>query len=213
MRRLADVLLVSLLLAFPTASRAQIPYTIYKATVNLTVQFQGTDKNGNPAVLVRKLSSNDILNLALGRSLTTKPDKNTELLALALDDGSPGEASQLVVWNPTAHSITTVVWMQSNAQLFFNGVDDSSGVGIANINIQATTLGDPTHNGFTASTLFGGGSGKGNGSSVSASATSLSGPVTFTVTDGNAAPATISGVVTDGKFKAGGKFLGAVAPI
>ena len=213
MRRLAVVMLVSLLLAVPATSQAQIPFAIFKATVNLTVQFAGMDKSGNPAVLVRKLSSNDILNLALGRSLTTKPDKNTEVLALALDDGSPGDASQLVVWNPTAHSVTTVVWAQTNAHLIFNGVDDTSGVGIADVNIQATTLGDPTHNGFAASVLFGGGGGKGNGVSVSASATSLSGPLTFTVTDGNAAPVTISGVVTAGKFKAGGKFLGAISPI
>jgi len=67
MRRPAAVVLVSLLLAVPATSHAQIPFAIFKATVNLTVQFQGTDKNGNPAVQVRKLSSNDILNLALGR--------------------------------------------------------------------------------------------------------------------------------------------------
>jgi len=135
-----------------------------------------------------------------------------------MDNGSPGADSQLVVWNPTGGaggngSVTTVVWAQSNAQLFFNGVDDTSGVGIANVNIQATTLGSPTQNGFGASTLFGGGGGKGNGVSVSASATSLSGPITFTVTDGNAAPVTINGVVTAGKFKAGGKLIGVISPI
>jgi hypothetical protein len=210
MRRLAAVMLVSLLLAVPASSYAQIPFAFFKASVNLTVQFPGTDKNGNPAVSVRKLSSNDILNLALGRSLTTKPDKNTEILALAMDDGSPGADSKLIVYNPSANSVTTTVWAQSNATLVFNGVEDSSGVGIADVNIQATTLGDPTHNGFAASVLSGGGSGKGNGSSVSASATSLSGPLTFTVTDGNAAPVTIHGIVTGGKFKAGGKLLGSL---
>ena len=131
MRRLAAVMLVSLLLAVPASSYAQIPFAFFKASVNLTVQFPGTDKNGNPAVSVRKLSSNDILNLALGRSLTTKPDKNTEILALAMDDGSPGADSKLIVYNPSANSVTTTVWAQSNATLVFNGVEDSSGVGIA----------------------------------------------------------------------------------
>jgi hypothetical protein len=211
MRRLASVMLVSLLLVVPASSHAfQIPYAIFKATVTLTVQFPGTDKNGNPVVSVRKLSTNDILNLALGRSLATKPEKTTELLALAMDDSSPGADSKLVVYNPTSNTFTTIVWAQTNATLIFNGIQDSSGVGVADVNIQATTLGDPTHNGFAASVLSGGGSGKGNGSSVSATATALSGPLTFTVTDQNAAPVTINGIVTGGKFKAGGKLLGIV---
>ncbi|HEY2387557.1 MAG TPA: hypothetical protein VGK30_11395 [Candidatus Binatia bacterium] len=208
MRRLAAVMLVSLLLAVPTSSYAQVPFAFFKATLNLTVQFPGTDKNGNPAVSARKLSSNDILNLALGRPLTTKPDKNTEVLALAADGGSPGADSRLIVYNPSTNSVTTTVWTQSSVTLIFNGVEESSAVGVANVNVQATTLGDPTHNGLAASVLFAGGSGKGTGSGISGSATSLNGSLTFTVTDGNAAPVTIPGIVTAGKFKAGGKSLG-----
>jgi len=207
MRRLAAVLFV-LLLAVPRSSSAQVPFSFFKATLNLTVQFPGTDKNGNPVVSSRKLSSNDILNLALGRSLTTKPDKNTEILALAADGCSPGADSRLIVYNPQANAVTATVWTQSNVTLVFNGLEDSSAVGVANLDVQATTLGDPTHNGLAASVLFVGGSGKGTGSGISGSASSMNGSLTFTVTDGNAAPVTIHGIVTAGKFKAGGKFLG-----
>ncbi len=158
---------------------------------------------------MRKLSTNDVINLALGRSLTTKPDKKTEVLALAADDSTPGTESQLIVFNPTTKTFTTQVWSLSNVTLISNA-DFTSIAGAADANFIATTLGNPALNGFGATTLSGGGTGKGSGFSAKATSTSLSGPITLEFTDGSNVTTTINGIVINGKFKAGGKVLGVV---
>jgi hypothetical protein len=173
------------------------------------VQYPGLDANNNQVVKVRKLATNDIINLALGRSLTTKPDKKTEVLTLAADNTTPGTESQVIVFNPTAQTFTTPVWTLSNITLFSNA-DFTSVVGAANATFVATTLGTPALNGFAASVLSGGGTGKGTGFSAKAASTALSGPVIFTATDANNVTTTINGLVINGKFKAGGKVLAVV---
>jgi len=209
MRSMLLAATVLALLAVSSAAHAQIPFLVFKASVTLPVQFPGLDKKGNPATLVRKLGTNDIINLALGRSLATKPDKATEVLALAADDSTPGTLSKLVVYNPSSNSFTATVWTQSNSTLLSNP-NFTNIVGVANANIVATTLGTPSQNGFSATVLSGGGTGKGTGGSAKAASTSLSGPLKFTVTDANNVTTTIDGIVIAGKFKAGGGSLGVV---
>ncbi len=209
MTRLITIAAMIFLLAAPTPSSAQIPYLVVKASLSLDVQFQGLDAQSNPVVKVQKLSTNDIINLALGRSLSTKPDKNTEVLALAADDSTPGLGSLLVVFNPNTQAFTTNVWTQSNVTLLANQDFSGAVVAIATLTIPQTTLGSPSLNGFLQSTLSAGGSGKGENGAKGA-AKSLSGTINFKFTDANNVTTTINGIVIAGKFKAGGKSLGVV---
>jgi hypothetical protein len=209
-RSLITLTLAALLLALaPARAGAQVTFLVFKATLELAVRFQTVDGGGNPIVAVRKLKTNDVINLALGRSLATKPNKATEVLALAADDSTPGPLSRLVVYNPATNTFTTTVWTLSGVALFSN-TDFSDNVGIGNATFAATTLGDPAKNGFSSTTLAGAGTGKGTGGSAKAASTALSGRVKFTTTDANNVTTTIDGLVVSAKFKAGGKTLGVV---
>jgi hypothetical protein len=198
-----------LLLVAPASAGAQVTFLVFKATLEIAARFQTVDGGGNPVIGIRKLKTNDIINLALGRSLATKPDKKTEVLALAADNTTPGPLSKLVVYNPTTNTFTATVWDFSGVALFSNA-DFSDNVGIGNATFVATVLGDPTKNGFSSTTLSGGGTGKGTGGSAKAASTALSGRIMFTTTDANNVTTTIDGLVISSKFKAGGKTLGIV---
>jgi hypothetical protein len=66
--------------------------------------------------------------------------------------------------------------------------------------VQATTVGDFTHNALLATTFTVSGVGK---SASSFSSTSVAGPVSFTFTDAANVTTTIVGLVVKGKAKAG----------
>jgi hypothetical protein len=187
--------------AAPAAAAGDV-FEVSLFSMTLPVQFQTLDSHGKQVIATKTLKTADIVNLALGRPLSTKLDKATETLAFAADASTPGAGSTIVVFNPTTNTITATPFTTSNFILLSNQ-DFSKNVAYSNIDVQATTVGDFTHNALLATTFTVSGVGK-SGSSFSS--TSVAGPVSFTFTDASNVPTTITGVVSKGKGKAG-KFL------
>lgn len=126
----------------------------------------------NDEMTVRKtLTGNDIINLALGRSLSTRVNPQTEVLALSTtfedhdQHPTPNPVSKLIVWNPAAdpgNQVTVVV--ATLTSLDFDtafGTRRQTGQGIASGKFLATALGDPAKNGFFESSISGSGSSAG----------------------------------------------------
>lgn len=177
-----------------------VTFEFWKAAMTIEVQVPGP----GGAIVKRKLKTNDVINLALGRPLTTKPDKKVEILALAGDASTPGLESQVVVFNPTTRAIVATIWTLSNFALL-NNPDFSLNYVTADASFVATTLGTPAQDGFLATTIAIAGTGKHGGSgSLSVSSTAMSGPVSF-----RAGGTAVSGLMLKGKFKTGGASLGA----
>ena len=188
------------LLLTPTAPAhaGAVVYEVWKAALSLQLQVPGP----SGSVITRKLSNSDVINLALGRPLTTKPDKKTEIVALAGDASTPGPASQLVIFNPTTLAVVTKIWTLNNF-ILVNNPDFSVDFVATNASFVATTLGTPAQDGFLASSITVAGSGKfGGKGGLSASATSISGPISF-----RAGGTLASGIILKGKLKISGKTL------
>jgi len=178
-------------------------------------------------ILTHKLANDDIVNLALGRPLDTKVDKNTEVLgaAVTFEDRptetvpNPAPKSQLVVYDPTkngAEGILTVVGEMDFVRFdtaFLN--KGRSGFGAAQGTILATTLGDPSKNGFKESFVQGAGKCSGKflfalESDADASpkgVVMIQGQVNYVYTDGSGTH-TVNGFVTNGLGKVSGKPIG-----
>lgn len=118
-------------------------------------------------VVKKTLKNNDIINLALGRPLSTKVNPKTEVLAAAVSFESPSNAplSQLIVYDPTQNGqagvVTVVATLQTLEWQNAYGSKVNSGFGVASGTFEATTLGFPSQNGFLASTFTGSGSATG----------------------------------------------------
>lgn len=162
-------------------------------------------------IVQRTLKENDIVNLALGRPLGTKVDKNTEVLAAAV--GAYEIVGQVIVANPTQNGlaqVTTVVAEPTSLDVekaYLNS--GRQGLGTATGTVVATTLGNPALNALLTSTLWGGAGGKGKGfESGSASVKgSIAGRLSFRVTE-NGQTTTFAGFIVNGKGKVSGKPLG-----
>ncbi len=150
----------------------------------------------------KTLKSDDIVNLALGRALGTKLDSKTEVLAFASDVSTPGAGSMLIVFNPSTTQITTTIFNTSNFVLLSNQ-DFTQNDAFSGVTIQATSLGDPVHDGFQQTTVAMGGTGKSSGSFATSS---VAGPISFAFTT-NDVTTTIDGLVLKGKLKASGPQL------
>jgi len=198
---LLRVLSVAALALAAPALRADT-FAVYKVSVTLPVVHQTLNAQGKQVLATRTLKTPDIVNLALGRPLSTKLDPATEVLAFASNVTTPGAGSLLVVFNPATDSITTTVFSTSGFVLLADE-DFRKNVAFAHADIQATGLGDPGLNGFQASTLAMAGTGKSSGSFAT---TSAAGPLSFTSTEGGVTT-TLSGLVTKGKLKASGPQL------
>lgn len=111
----------------------------------------------------KTLRNNDIINLTLGRPLGTRVNKTTEILAAEVTFETHGDPpqSRLIIYDKSQNGAAGVVavvgtldfleWQ--NAYLRTN----NSGFGIGNGTILATSVGNPSENGFMESTLQGGG--------------------------------------------------------
>lgn len=163
------VLSLVILWAARSAGLAQTHETgVFKATLSLPAQMVVIGLGPDYDKVVRKtLKNNDIINLALGRPLSTKVNTKTEVLAAAVSYESPSNAplSQLIIYDPTQNgqagvraivaTLQTLEWQNAY------GPSLNSGFGVARGTILATTVGNPSENGFLASTFSGGGSGTG----------------------------------------------------
>jgi hypothetical protein len=202
---------VVVLTAMPSTARADY-YFIFKAAAMMPVQIEGTDKNGNDVIVKKTLGSNELVNLALGRSLAVKPNPETEILALAHNSSNPAN-TKLIVYNKTTQAIVATICntvsLPGTQQTDKLNTDKEKGDGIAVVTFQATTKGNPGLNGFTASTTaYGAATGAwtptDNGPVFALKATALIGPMKFRITDALNITTTYDGLVINGMFQTSG---------
>jgi hypothetical protein len=187
-------------------------FYVYPATIKLVLQTVTDDD----VVLTRKVGNNEIINLALGRPLSTKVDKATEVLAGAGTYADHASESKLIVFDPSQNGIAQIKAVVgtltaidfSNAYL----ASKSAGTGFGAALIAATTLGNPAQNGFLASNVQGGGQGAGNhdpfgGNAKISGKGTVQGRVRFNYTDATGTHL-FDGYVLKGQAKASGKPIG-----
>lgn len=195
------------------AGAIPVDFFVYNVTLKLVVQ----EVTPGGIVVTRKLGNDEIVNLALGRPLTTKVDKKTEILAGAGTYAEHASESKLIVFDPSQNGpaqVTATVGTLSALDFENAGLPSKTTfLGFGTAQFAPTTLGDPAHNGFLQSTLQGGGNGSGThdpfglGQSKVAAKGSMTGRVRFVFTDTNGTQ-TFDGFVLKGQAKAGGKALG-----
>jgi len=214
--RVAPMLVVVAAALFGTvrlAAAFPVDFFVYDVTVKLVLQ----EVTPAGVVVTRKLGNNEIINLALGRPLTTKVDKKTEILAGAGTYAENASASKLIVFDPSQNGTAQVTaTVGTLSALDFENASFPSKttfLGFGTASFAPTTLGDPAHNGFLQSTLQGGGNGSGThdpfglGQSKVAAKGSMTGRIRFVFTDANGTQ-TFDGFVLKGQGKAGGKAIG-----
>ncbi len=197
----------------PAAAAFPVDFFVYNVTLKLVVQEVTPDG----VVVTRKLGNNEIINLALGRPLTTKVDKKTEILAGAGTYAEHANASKLIVFDPSQNGTAQIkATVGTLSALDFENASFPSKttfLGFGTVGFAPTTVGDPAHNGLLQSTLQGGGNGSGThdpfglGQSKVAAKGSMTGRIRFVFTDANGTQ-TFDGLVLKGQGKAGGKAIG-----
>lgn len=163
------VVILAILCAARSTGQAQTHETgVFNAKLTLPAQMVVVGTGPDYDKVVRKtLKNNDLINLALGRPLSTKVNPKTEVLAAAVSYESASNAplSQLIVYDPTQNGQagvrTVVATLQSLEWQNAYGPSLNTGFGVASGTILATTLGNPAENGFLASAFSGGGTGAG----------------------------------------------------
>jgi hypothetical protein len=194
-----------------------VDFYVYKATVKIVAQQVFFNPNGNDIIVTRKIGNKEFINLALGRPLDTKIDSATEVLAGAGTYANEAAASKLIIFDPSQNGLAQIKAVVGTIDSidFTNAYlsSKSQGVGFGTASIAATTLGDPTKNGFLPFTLncdgqgagshdpFGGNakvSGKGNGQ----------GRLRFVFTDASNVTQTFDGIIVKAQGKGGGKPIG-----
>ena len=164
---------------------------VFKVKLSLAAQMVVVGQQSDTISRVT-LDNNAIVNLALGRPLSTKVDAKKEVLAAAASFESHSNAplSQLVVYDTTQNGQAGVVAVVATLQTlnWQNAYENTinTGYGYATGTINATTLGNPMLNGFHTSTFVGGGAG--------------SGKHLFSVGDANASPKATINVSGQAKF-------------
>lgn len=178
-------------------------------------------------IVTNKLGNDEIINLALGRAIDTKVNKETEVLAAAVtfedrpspDDPDPTPKSQLIVYDPTKNGTEgrLAVVGEMNMVRFDTAFlsKGRSGFGAAQGKILATELGDPSKNGFKESIVQGAGRCSGKflwalDSDADASPkgiVTIQGQVNYVYTDDKGTH-TVNGFVTNGLGKVSGKPIG-----
>jgi hypothetical protein len=198
---------VTILAASPARA---VDFFVFKAAISLPV-FMVIEQPSAPTdrYVSRKLAANDLINLALGRPLGTKVDKNTEVLALAITFAEDADLSKIIVFDPSQNGVAqvkaTIARVTSiDLSRGFKG-NGQFGYGAVTGAVEPTL--PPGPNGFLASTLHGSGSGggpfgfgqpeKGSGKGT------VTGRLRFNVDGG-----LFDGIVVGGKAKASGKVIG-----
>lgn len=198
-----------------TASRASaVSFYVYPATFKLVVQSIVDPYDG--PILTRKLGNKELINLALGRPLTTPIDKNTEVLAGAGTYAEEADQTTLIVFDPSQNGLNQIkATIGTISALDFEKAilqSKSQGVGFGTAVFAATTLGNPAQNGFLLSTIQGTGGGSGThdpfgGSSKVSGKGSVSGRLRFVFTDAGGTH-TFDGIILKGQAKVSGKPIG-----
>lgn len=189
------------LVVVPSGRATADTFEVSKASVTLPVVYQTLDSHGVQILATKTLKTADVVNLALGRSLATKVNKKTEVLALAGNATTPGADSQVVVFNPQTNTITAKVWDFGNDFVLLSNEDFSKNAAAGSMVFATTAVGDPVHNGFSTTTVTMGGTGK---AQAVATSTAIVGPLSFKFTDASNVTTIINGLVLKGKFKSGG---------
>jgi hypothetical protein len=225
MKTLISFLALGLFTLLPHRASAVDDYTLFKATVSLTVtKVIPSDFVNNifsDVAVSKTLSTADVVNLALGRPLGTKV---TSTLAVAVFVEGPGNVAtpktKLVVYDGTAQgaqkiaaTVATLTGLNYEATTPVKAA--SKGQGIVGVQIVETTTGqDPANNKFFSSTLRGAGMGKavasasaGLLSSLSLTATGLAGPLHVKFTTATKPVDEFDGIVVKSKFSVSGKPL------
>jgi hypothetical protein len=175
-------------------------YELYKIKVSLPVHYQSTDANSNPVVKTITLNNADIINLALGRSLATKVDPTLLTLVLAGDASTPGTDSFVGIYN-LKYGFITAVWTLPTFILANTGQNYTKDYVFTEVSVPTTTVGDPTHFGFQASTFYMGGSGTRAGSGkLNVTAKSVCGQLNLVLSDSNNVATTYNGFLVNGSF-------------
>lgn len=207
-------LLVQALLA-PAAMAAD--FFVYPVKASLTIREAEFDFDLERDVLTEvKLKESDVVNLALGRALTTKVDKKTEILALAtaFEGTTNTPLSKLIVFDPTKTGparITRTVALAKTIDVESTAVPGAvEGQGIATADMQEN--GDASY-ALHLTTFFVTGSGKtsptvppGADGKITWKGT-VAGRISLTKTDGGNTT-TLSGFAIKGKVAATGKSIG-----
>jgi hypothetical protein len=215
LRWLALAFLAQILVARPAAAADFLVFPVkVSLPIDMVVVGMETDR-----VVKKTLKEKDLVNLALGRPLGTKVDKQTEILAVAATFEPPSQSplAKLIVFDPSQNGlaqITTVV-AQATALDFESASvkGGAQGQGTASAEIQETVLGDPAQNALHATTILGTAAGKASayvppGLDLKVSVKGVVvGRVSFTMTAGGQTT-TFAGFVVNGKAKASGKVIG-----
>ncbi len=210
--------LLAVLAAIRTAAPAFATTTdffVFKAAVTLPATMIVERMGATDLFITRKLTANDLVNLALGRPLGTKVDKKTEILAVAVTFLEDAQESKLIVFDPSQNGVAQekavvghVTSLDARKGSKSNG---ESGVGAGSFDFDATAIGDFAHNGLLASTLEGGGTAGGPfGSDFVAKGSgkvTVTGHVKFTFTE-DGVTSVFDGIVTQGTAKASGARIG-----
>jgi hypothetical protein len=159
------------------------------------------------------LKEKDIVNLALGRPLGSKVDKNTEVLAVALTTEGPSNAplARLIVFDPSQTGIAAVkAVVAKTTTLDFDFAPGGKGQGTVTAVVQETTLGTPAQNALHPSTVLATGVGT-VGPLVVPGLVKLkavvNGRLSFNgIVKGQ--PTAVSGIIVTGKAAVSGKLLG-----
>lgn len=211
-RRLILVPIALLLLGGPGPSIAA-DFVVYAAKVKLPIE-QVEVGSFLDTVLERTLKQNEIVNLALGRSPSTKVDKKTEILGLAVETGAADPQLKLIVFDPTkagAAQVTTVVATAGDVDIESAVVKNKRrGQGTGTVGVLETALGTPSSYALHSSTVSvtGGGNGAPGADSKLSVKAQVVGRLSFTDTQ-DGATTRIDGFIVNGKASASGKPVGA----
>lgn len=213
---LISLVALSVSLAAPTRPAGATDFYVYAVTAKLVVQMT-VEGPQSDVIVSRKIGNTEIINLALGRPLTTKIDKKTEILAGAGTYANEALESKLIVFDPSQNGLAQIKAVVATIDTgdFTRAYlsSKSAGVGFGTATFAATTLGDPAHNGFLQWTSQGSGGGSGShdpfgGNSKVSGKGALQGRMRFVYTDASGTH-TFDGVIAKGQAKASGKPIGA----
>lgn len=202
---------IAAVLLWPRSSVAA-DFVVYAVKAKLPVE-QVEVGSFLDTVVERTIKQNEIVNLALGRSPSTKVDKTTEILGLAVETGVVDPRLKLVVFDPTKAGAARVTTVVANAGVvdFESGVvkNKPQGQGTGTADVQETSLGDPSSFALHSSTVSLTGFGKGapGADSKLTVKAQVAGRLSFTDTQ-DGSTTRIDGFVVNGKASVAGKPVG-----
>ncbi len=203
------LVLLSVLLCARDASSTD--FVVYPVKVTLPVSILETSPGGD-SIAKKTLKEKDLVNLALGRALGTKVDKNTEILALqaARYSNDAGEG-RLVVFDPSENGmaqVTAVVAQPTSLDFDVAWIENGRRAhGFVEGTFVETTLGDPSKYAIHATDVWIGGGGKGVGEKKPKGKLVIAGRMSFTNTE-DGVTTTYAGFIGKAKAVIAGEPIG-----